>query len=64
MWGRFKKNGNFFIGDKRPFDVPNANGNRVEIAEKENHPIYGKRYKIVGRNEWFEENCFEYVIED
>lgn len=62
MWGKFKK-GEFAIGDRKPFHLPNGEGKRVEIAKKENHPIWSKRYKIVGRDEWFEENCFEFVME-
>lgn len=63
MWGKFKA-GEFHIGNDQPIRLPNVSGNRVQLAEKEDHPIWGKRYKIVGRNEWFEANCFEYVIED
>lgn len=36
----------------------------VEIIDEENHPIYGKRYKIPEYDVWFEENAFEYIIEE
>lgn len=49
------------IGDRRLFGL---HGSRiVEIVDTENHPIYGKRYKILGYDNWFEENCFEYIKE-
>ena len=36
-------------------------GRLVEITEVEDHPIFGKRYKILGCDEWFESNCFEVI---
>lgn len=39
---------------------PNVSG-KVAITDEETHPIWGKRYKIEGSTEWFEENCFEHV---
>lgn len=49
----------FFVEDRRPIDI--QQGEIVEITATENHHIFGKRYKILGCNEWLEENCFEYI---
>lgn len=54
----------FFKGDRIPVSY-RQQGQVVEIAEEENHPIYGTRYKIRdGGGQWFEKNCFEWVGED
>jgi hypothetical protein len=54
------KSGPFYIGHRRPFSLPS--GATVNITEEQNHPIYGKRYKVSGYEDWFEANCFEYVM--
>lgn len=51
----------FRIGNGSPFEFRDR-GKWVDIKEKENHLIYGERYKIVGCDEWFEKNCFEEII--
>lgn len=63
MWAKFKDD-QLFIGNKRHFYLRDGRGKRVKISEEENHPVWGKRYKIIGYTEWFEENCFEYVKEE
>jgi hypothetical protein len=50
------KNTSFYVGNGRiypPVDRP------VKITDTEDHPIFGKRYKIEGYADWFEANCFE-----
>jgi hypothetical protein len=59
MIGKLKQT-DFYVGNKKYFIVP-TRGKIVTITESENHPIFGKRFKILGMNEWFEENCFEYI---
>lgn len=54
------KDGQFQVGREFGYTVPER-GKEVQIVETEVDPIYGKRYKIAGHDEWFEENCFEYV---
>ena len=58
MRGKFK-NADFFIGRRQAFSCPT--GGVVIITEEENHPIFGKRYKVSGFSVWFEANCFEYI---
>ena len=53
------KDGQLFIGDKLHYMM--STGQIIKIINEENHPIFGKRYKVVGCDEWFEENCFEYI---
>lgn len=53
------KDGRFFIG--RDIPVYPMSG-EVSIVDEEDHPIFGKRYKIFGYGEWFEENCFSEVL--
>jgi hypothetical protein len=55
------RNGEFFIGNRVLINPPECDV--VTIVDQEIHYVFGKRYKILGRKEWFEENCFEYVIE-
>jgi len=50
------KDGHFYIGNRERFCAPKG---EVVITEVENNPLWGKRYKIEGYEEWFEENCFE-----
>jgi hypothetical protein len=38
-----------------------AIGEIVNITDTEDHPTYGRRYKVEGYNEWFEENCFDWI---
>ncbi len=57
MQGKLK-HGRFRIGHNKPFYISSG---IVKITDTENHPIYGKRYKISGYDEWFEENCFEWI---
>jgi hypothetical protein len=57
------KNGEFHIGHRNAFNKVTG-GKEMKITDYEDHPIWGKRYKIYGFNEWFEENCFEYVKKD
>ena len=54
------KTGPFRIGLGYPMIVREA-GRTVQITATENHPIYRKRYKILGYDEWFEENCFDKI---
>jgi hypothetical protein len=54
------KNKDFYIGYRTPFST-SEKGKIVTIIDSENHPIYGRRYKILGYDAWFENNCFEYV---
>jgi hypothetical protein len=56
------KDGEYRVGHNRHFVVPHK-GQEVNITDTEDHFIWGKRYKIEGYDEWFEENCFEYVEE-
>lgn len=49
------------IGRGNPFYV---NNRAVAITQEEDHPIYGKRYKVAGYDEWFEANAFEYIEND
>lgn len=58
------KSTSLLIGNHEAFTVHGIPENmEVKITNEENHHIYGKRYKIIGYDEWFEENCFEYVKE-
>lgn len=61
MVGKLRE-GEFFVGNRQPLDVPEQ-GKLVTIVDKEEHHIFGTRYKIEGNDIWFEPNCFEYVIE-
>lgn len=61
MVGKLRE-GQFFVGNQQPFHV-SKQGGLVTILEKEEHPIFGTRYLIEGNEEWFEANCFEYIIE-
>lgn len=59
------KSGDFGIGHGRSFCVRKQDkGQEVVITEVQDHPIFGKRYKIVGYSEWFEANCFYWIRED
>jgi hypothetical protein len=49
---------NLRIGNGRSFTIKDRN---VEIIDRMNHPIYGKMYKVLYYDEWFEENAFEYI---
>lgn len=56
------KNINFKVSDGKDFYLnKNDMGRKVIITDEEVHPTYGKRYKVLGYKEWFEENCFEYI---
>lgn len=59
MKGKLKNN--LRKGHGELFSVSNRN---VEIIDKEEHPIYRKRYKVKGYEIWFEENAFEYIAEE
>lgn len=59
-WRGQLKAGELLIGHRRHFT--NTDGGMVTITDAENHPIWGKRYKILAHEEWFEENCFEYIL--
>ena len=61
MFGQLK-DGPFAIGWGRYFSTPMNKD--VFITDTEDHPIFGKRYKITGYNEWFEVNCFKWVKEE
>lgn len=63
MKGKLKDVDFFYIGNRNAFNKVTG-GKVATITDSENHPIFGKRYKILGYNEWFEENCFDYVKED
>ena len=58
MEGLLKKE--LVIGDKKPYYIAES-GKWVQIIDRQEHPIFGTRYKIFGRHEWFEENCFEEI---
>jgi hypothetical protein len=61
MYGKLKKD-TLFVGagpSLRPITVPNIK--IVTITDVEDHPLWGRRYKILGFDWWFEANCFEYV---
>lgn len=49
------------VGRGETFDDKGYAGKVVEITDTENHLIYGKRYKVLGFDDWFEANCFEYI---
>jgi hypothetical protein len=53
------KDGQFLVGARTHYLY--SDGQIVKIINEENHPIFGKRYKVEGHDEWFEENCFEWV---
>lgn len=36
----------------------------VVITDYEDNKLYGRRYKIEGDDDWFEENSFEYINQD
>jgi hypothetical protein len=56
------KNDRLYIGKGIPFvEILPLNGEMVKIVDSENHYAFGKRYKIEGRDEWFEESCFEFI---
>ena len=58
------KNSQKYHGDWEPITLKGISENReVDIIKEENDPIYGKRYKILGFDEWIENNCFEYIKE-
>jgi hypothetical protein len=54
------KPGSFRIGNNRPFSTPKQ-GRTVIITDKENHPLWGERYKIEDSHEWYEKSCFEWI---
>jgi hypothetical protein len=57
------KKGEFKIGGGLSFDAPS--GQTVVITKEEDHPVFGKRYMILGYDVWFERNCFEKIdLED
>jgi hypothetical protein len=62
--GKLKKDQLFIgAGNSRPIVVPN--GEAVTIVDMEDHPLWGRRYKVLGFDFWFEANCFDYVdLED
>ena len=59
MQGKLK-NDRFFEGNRTPISMPDK-GKLVTLTHEENHPIFGKRFKISGYDQWFEANCFEYI---
>jgi len=59
MQGRFKKN-HIIIGDNQVLKIPSNVD--IEIIEVQNHPEFGRRYKILGCKGWIKHECFEYVI--
>lgn len=58
MDGLLKK-GEYRMGHNKTFNL--IGGYFVKITDVEDHPIFGKRYKILGYDEWFESNCFELI---
>jgi hypothetical protein len=52
------KDGKFRIGAGTPYLIML---DRVVIVDEEEHHLWGKRYKISGCDDWFEENCFEKI---
>ncbi|MFA5715946.1 MAG: hypothetical protein WC998_09405 [Candidatus Paceibacterota bacterium] len=61
MKGKLKK-GPFMIGDKRYATL--TGGRMVRIIAQEDHPLWGRRYKIEDYDEWCEANCFEFIKEE
>jgi hypothetical protein len=56
------KEGPFYIYGGEYFGRKNfPRGQIVNIVDYEVHPTYGKRYKIEGYIQWFEESCFDYI---
>lgn len=59
--GKFKSQG-FKIGNGTTFYINSSDVDKeVAITDTEIHHTYGKRHKVYGYNEWFEENCFDYI---
>ena len=53
------KQGQLFIGAGRPYT--RIVRGYVDITAEEDHPVYGKRYRVLGFEDWFEANCFEWI---
>lgn len=59
------KDGDFGIGHGRDFCVRKGDkGRYISITQVEDHPIFGRRYKLLGYSDWFEANCFRRIKDD
>jgi hypothetical protein len=56
------KTGEFKIGAGHIYSN-SLQGRVVNIIAVENHPAFGKQYKIEGSEHWFESSCFKWVDE-